>query len=385
MYEYYQYPSKVYDLLIPLYSQTWEAYSLRYAGAFKCSAQILATPHLAALTGIKIVEVSISEAGGGKDITDSKFQKAKLDVRSQVNADQGDATNAEQLNEALESRKVLSERSSNISRVVQFDRPKNTPRVKKGVMEGITKLYHWKCFYDGADDFTYMRMFAARGIGEGLKVTAEDCRKQWENFDGFEGMDETLTKASFAKSVSEETVGLLKGEDHKKADVRRLSALRKVKEEKKAKDIQAKEDEKRRVSEGQNERGLYLCEKGCFSLFRRLKCFQKHVDGNGQGLSVCQLEALQNSAGEKNSTAKLIFDLLRDESFCVAVASMGGVLCKGDTNGAISQAFDKWLMWIFHEKVAAKMQRFRQPGWAVRPPPQGGGRRRTPDQNRMHS
>ena len=48
------------------------------AANFKCASFVLAMIQMSVFAGVTIVKLSISEAGGGKDLTDSHFRTQKL-------------------------------------------------------------------------------------------------------------------------------------------------------------------------------------------------------------------------------------------------------------------------------------------------------------------
>ena len=59
------------------------------AGNFKCASSIFSMINLSKVCGLKIVEVSFSEGGNGKDYVDSLVQKCKQMIRYQIKSQPG--------------------------------------------------------------------------------------------------------------------------------------------------------------------------------------------------------------------------------------------------------------------------------------------------------
>ena len=128
------------------------------AGNFKCVAQVLAMINLSAITKIKVIEYSISEAGDGKNFTDSRFQKVKLDLGHSLDFNMGDGTTAEQLNQITEDSKQHHEGSSTINRAMSFERGvgASVPHLVSSAIPGISGYYHFTYHYDDNGVFTHL-------------------------------------------------------------------------------------------------------------------------------------------------------------------------------------------------------------------------------------
>jgi len=149
------------------------------AGNFKCASCVLAMIQLSVFACVTIVELSISEAGGGEDITDSFFHTQKLLLAEHVKKKDGSARNVAECVEtiALGEREVGAEGSC-ITLAMSCDRPSKVDGAKKGTFSGISSLYHFK-FGHSEEGFTGMRVFAHADIGPGKFYSAQVCKDMW--------------------------------------------------------------------------------------------------------------------------------------------------------------------------------------------------------------
>ncbi len=182
------------------------------AGNFRKSSFVLLMPRLSQWTGLKILEFSVSEAGGGKDLTDSLIMQQKQRIREGVKQTGGSAHNA--------------------TREMIFNRPLGgVIDAKKGALPGISTMYHYQYEFTEADVFVGMRVFYHEGIGCGKFYTVKECDSMLLEHEGLNEVtvDElrkatsTLQEGDLARQRAEgQGSRLLRGEEHKDfdADVR---------------------------------------------------------------------------------------------------------------------------------------------------------------------
>jgi len=132
---------------------------------FKCPSFVLAMIQMSVFAGVTIVKLSISEAGGGKDLTDSHFHTQKLLLSEHVKKKDGSARNVAECVEAiaLGQREVGAEASCTTFEI-SCVRPSKVDGAKKGTFAGISSFYNFK-FEHNAQGLTSMRVLAHAGIG----------------------------------------------------------------------------------------------------------------------------------------------------------------------------------------------------------------------------
>jgi hypothetical protein len=94
------------------------------AGNFRNSSFVLLMPQLSKWTGVNIVEFSVSEAGGGKDLTDSLIMQQKQCIREGVKQTGGSARNAtECVATVQQGEEQVGSRGSCATREMIYNRP----------------------------------------------------------------------------------------------------------------------------------------------------------------------------------------------------------------------------------------------------------------------
>ena len=127
--------------------------------------------------GVNIVEFSVSEAGGGKDLTDSLIMQQKQRIREGVKQTGGSARNAtECVATVQQGEEQVGSTGSCATREMVYNRPSaGVNGAKKGALPGISTIYHYQYEFAGADVFVGMRVFYHEGIGCGKFYTAKEC------------------------------------------------------------------------------------------------------------------------------------------------------------------------------------------------------------------
>ena len=153
------------------------------AGNFKCSSSILAMILLSKWSGLRIIELCFSEAGGGKDFTDSLVQKHKLMLAEAVRKRGGTACTAEELVANIaQGYRENGQGGSNDTREIIIPRV-CVPGAAEGGIPGISSLYYFKLEYSASGEFVGLRVWAHRGIGEGKFYSKEQCSEMFSGKD----------------------------------------------------------------------------------------------------------------------------------------------------------------------------------------------------------
>jgi hypothetical protein len=197
-------------------------------------------PKLSQWTGLNILEFSVSEAGGGKDLTDSLIMQQKQRIREGVKQTGGSARNAtECVSTVQKGEEQVGSRGSCATREMIYNRPSGGVNgAKKGALPGISSIYHYQYFFTEAGVFEGMRVFFHEGIGCGKFYTAKDCESMLLQHEGLN--EATVGELRMATSTLQEGdvareraagqgARLLRGAEHKDSD----AAVRLQKEVKK--------------------------------------------------------------------------------------------------------------------------------------------------------
>ena len=145
------------------------------AGNFRNSSFVLLMPRLSQWTGLNILEFSVSEAGGGKDLTDSLIMQQKQRIREGVKQTGGSARNATECVATVQKgEEQVGSRGSCATREMIFNRPLGgVIGAKKGALPGISTMYHYQYEFTEADVFVGMRVFYHEGIGCGIGLLVD--------------------------------------------------------------------------------------------------------------------------------------------------------------------------------------------------------------------
>ena len=266
------------------------------AGNFKCSAAILAMPALSKWSKLRIVEVSISEAGGGKDLTDSLIQKHKHMLRQQTRKPGGSACTAAELVDNIAAGSRESETGGSCDTAeLSFQRP--LVQAEEKTIVGISSLYLFKYEYSDAGEFEGMRVWAHRGIGEGRFYPRAVCDDMFSAGGLTEDMLPVLKSATAPAAAPESAASgggsggrsgagsggrvggrqgrVLRGDERVLDDLLAKEEAKRFKEEKSAGEVSGKHDQYERSLK---EAGVMNCE-GCGRVFVRDGAFNTHVAG----------------------------------------------------------------------------------------------------------
>ncbi len=147
------------------------------AGNFRNSSFVLLMPKLSQWTGVNILEFSVSEAGGGKDLTDSLIMKKKQCIREGVKQTGGSARNpTECVATVQKGEEQVGSKGSCTTREMIYNRTSSGVNgAKKGALPGISTIYHYGYEFTEADVFVGIRVFFHQGIGCGKLYTTKDC------------------------------------------------------------------------------------------------------------------------------------------------------------------------------------------------------------------
>ena len=302
------------------------------AGNFKNSSFAVSLIELSQSTGVDILEMSVSEAGGGKDLTDSLIMQQKQRLREGVLKPGGSTRNAwECVTTVQEGEEEVGATGSCATREMVSNRPSSGVNgAKKGALPGISTLYHLEYEYQDRV-FVGLRVFCHEGIGPGKFFTAEQCKEMWLEDGGlsedlFGEMRQATSKLDEGHAARERAAGsgsrLLRGEEHKQLD---LAATR----DKKAKTDAGKAEKERR---GKDEMAAAVAASGvrcctlCGKPFTRLAYLAEHE-------KVC---ALQQAAKESNRLTAVLrpaADISRDKVHTAASFNVGeGIVSRGEEN-----------------------------------------------------
>ena len=303
------------------------------AGNFRNSSFVLLMPKLSQWTGLNILEFSVSEAGGGKDLTDSLIMQQKQRIREGVKQTGGSARNAtECVSTVQKGEEQVGSRGSCATREMIYNRPSGGVNgAKKGALPGISSIYHYQYFFTEAGVFEGMRVFFHEGIGCGKFYTGKDCESMLLQHEGLN--EATVGELRMATSTLQEGdvareraagqgARLLRGEEHKDFD----AGVRFQKEVKKN-DLKSQKEEtaKDATARAVSESGVMLC-RHCEKAFVREQCFRTHED--------CCLEQLDSRASKrKTAVLRSAADLAQDQVHSAASLSIGqGNVFRGQEN-----------------------------------------------------
>lgn len=158
---------------------------LRSDGAsnFKCTAMILAIPLLSELSGLNVTQCGWSEAGNGKNKTDSNLQKDKLHIKEGMKKPGARGETAAQLCQHVISGRIETGTSgSAVSKEIVIDRDCDISKPQENCMVGIKKFYHVK--YDhghaGNQELRGMTVWRHHCVGDGKYFSKADMDKKWD-------------------------------------------------------------------------------------------------------------------------------------------------------------------------------------------------------------
>ena len=303
------------------------------AGNFRNSSFVLLMPKLSQWTGVNILEFSVSEAGGGKDLTDSLIMQQKQRIREGVKQTGGSARNATECVATVQKgEEQVGSRGSCATREMIYNRPSGgVIGAKKGALPGISTMYHYQYEFAEADVFVGIRVFFHEGIGCGKFYTANDCDSMLLKHEGLN--EATVGELRMATSTLQEGdvareraagqgARLLRGEEHKDfdADVRLQKQVKKN-------DVTAQKQEtaKDTAATAVAESGVMLCQY-CSQPFVRQKCFRAHEDR-------CVEQSASRAAKRKTAVLRPAVDLAQDQVHSAASLSIGqGNLFRGQEN-----------------------------------------------------
>jgi hypothetical protein len=303
------------------------------AGNFRNSSFVLLMPRLSQWTGLNILEFSVSEAGGGKDLTDSLIMQQKQRIQEGVKQTGGSARNpTECVVTVQEGEEQVGSRGSCATREMIYNRPSGgVIGAKKGALPGISTMYHYQYEFAEADVFVGIRVFFHEGIGCGKFYTANDCDSMLLKHEGLNEATvgelrmatSTLQEGDVARErASGQGARLLRGEEHKDfdADVRLQKQVKKN-------DVTAQKQEaaKDTAATAVAESGVMLCQY-CSQPFVRQKCFRAHEDR-------CVEQSASRAAKRKTAVLRPAVDLAQDQVHSAASLSIGqGNLFRGQEN-----------------------------------------------------
>ena len=283
--------------------------------------------------GVNIVEFSVSEAGGGKDLTDSLIMQQKQRIREGVKQTGGSARNATECVATVQKGEEQGgSRGSCATREMIYNRPSGGVNgAKKGTLPGISTIYHYQYEFGEADDFVGMRVFFHEGIGCGKVYTAKDCDSMLLQEEGLN--EATVGELRMATSTLQEGdvareraagqgARLLRGEEHKDFD----KGVRLQKEVQKN-DLKAQKEEtsKDAAARAVSESGVMLC-RHCGKVFVRQQCLRAHEDG-------CLEQLASRASKRKTAVLRPAADLAQDQVHSAASLSIGqGNLFRGQEN-----------------------------------------------------
>ena len=230
-----------------------------------------------------ILELSISEAGGGKDLTDRLIQKQKQLLAEAVKKKGGSVKSAtEAVQSVLAGQEESGGNGSCVTAEFAFERSLQVVTGGiKGALSGISSLYHFMYEYDDNNIFVGLRVFTHEGIGDGKIYSASECTAMWEEEGGL--TEEMCGETTSAESqlpqgdiARDRAAGcgarLLKGSAHKVADadahaVKKASTL--------SAQLTWKQDQEALLKQQQEACDVMFCRE-CGKAFQRRKCFQLH-------------------------------------------------------------------------------------------------------------
>lgn len=248
------------------------------AGNFKCASFMLSMIKLTQWTGVQILEFLVSEAGGGKDLTDSAFSLHKHHIREGVKKKHGSARNAAEVTAVvLQGLTEVGGHESCATRHMVFERAANITGGKKGSIPGIASMYHFTFIYE-QDVFTGMRVFAHEGIGSGFFYSAAACQEMWMEDGGlsqdshgeFKKATDACREVPNSVSAGGRTI---RGDAGRSSDKMEANTAKKKKQEER---LQLAAVEKTAMTEAQNDSLILFCPT-CLRTFIRAKCLATHV------------------------------------------------------------------------------------------------------------
>jgi hypothetical protein len=147
---------------------------------------------------VRIVEVSFSEGGNGKDFTDSLVQKQKQMLRYQIVSNPGGSacTAMECVENIAQGCLESGTGGSCDTREITFERSQFVKGAEDKAIAGISSLFFFTYEYDSAGLFFGLRAFAHRGIGHGRFYSAAECARLFSDSGFTEDMEPVLNSAS---------------------------------------------------------------------------------------------------------------------------------------------------------------------------------------------
>jgi hypothetical protein len=284
------------------------------AGNFRCKEFVFSLPHLSFLTGVRIIEFSVSEAGGGKDLTDSLFMKQKQHLREGMTKKGGSARNAgECVSTVMQGEEEVGATGSCATREFAFDRPLSAAGagVKKGGLQGISGIYHFAYQYTEGGVFEGMRYWLHEGIGRGKFLTATQCANMSSEDGGLteemrgelKQATSTLDEGNIAREMA---VGggarMVRGEEHKQADMDVRAAKKATAAEEK---IQKTERVKDAMAVAVAASGLTFCQV-CGKPFARQAYLRAHAE-------VCKEKLAEKEKNRLTAVLRPVSDIAQDQ------------------------------------------------------------------------
>ncbi len=306
------------------------------AGYLRNSSFVMLMSNLSQWTGLKILEFSVSEAGGDKDLTDSLIIQQKQRIREGVKQTGGSVRNGTECVVTVQKgEEQVGSRGSCATREMIYNRPSGGVNgAKKGALPDISSIYHYQYFFTEAGVFEGIQVFFHEGIRCDKFYTVKDCESMLlQN----EGLNEatvgelrmttsTLQEGDVARErASGQGARLLRGEERKDCD----SAVRLQKEVKKndlkvQKEEAAKDTAVRTVAES----GVMVC-RHCSKFFVCLQSFRAHEEG-------CVEQLTSRTSKRKTGGLRRVADLAQDQVHLSASLSIGqGNLFRGQENKEI--------------------------------------------------
>ena len=285
------------------------------AGNFRCAASLLAVPYLSEWTGVRIRSVGFSEAGNGKNHTDSELQKEKHHIREYIKLPGASAQNAAEVVHAVQHGKEACGTQGNAFHAQLYvNRTCEVACVEKGSIKNISKFYHYEYYYGDQGKCTGMRAFAYRGVGTGVYYSREEMDKSWVG-KGLEDM-----KAEFTSSGSDFEPGakVYKGPERKLLEAENANNRR---DTVRARAYLKNEMEKNVNMAAKQElecNGVYLC-RSCGKAFMRYRPRDSHE-------IQCKEEKAAKEENQQNSRLRPVSEIASSAGFKQSCAAGGAGL-----------------------------------------------------------
>jgi hypothetical protein len=223
---------------------------------------------------VRIIEMNFTEAGNGKNYTDSLVQKQKLHIDEHLKRNNASARVASEMAGAAAAGQAEcgAAMSCDTGEII-INRPSEAGGARQNSIPGIQGMYHFEYEYDEDAKFVGLRARAHEGLGVGKFFSAEECARMWKEEGLCQDLEPELKLATAGVAKEREGARLLRGDEHKLLDVQKGSEKRAALREK----LESREREAVcKQQTAMQETGLHFCPL-CAKAYQSKCSFDKHV------------------------------------------------------------------------------------------------------------